>query len=432
MKDEEKSFSPRVILEVELADRSVTWKGDESARLRHRAHVLVRLHSTPLGVFEMELPEHGDAVESIFAEASMQFAADIAEHLDDDKTAALNEVARSEGEPVPNRESVAPCLKGREGLLVNAPSVSVAVATRNRPDLLNRCLTSIYQLDYPDFEVIVVDSSSGDESKILIEENFGNVRYVRNLTGGICTARNRCLTAAGRRYLAFTDDDAVVDKHWLSEIVLALESNPNVACVTGFVMPMELETPAQVLFEESGAFAEGIRRRHLDMKHQEPGSLLPFATGRIGAGVNMAWRRDVFEKIGYFDVALDRCGADDLAVFFDALCAGYEIVYEPNAVVWHQHRRTMEELRLQTLWHATGLGAYLTRCLVKQPGRIWDFVTRLPGGIRYGFAASSVRNKKKSKAFPREITRQEWIGVAKGPAAYVKGSLVARRSRASS
>jgi len=429
---EEESFNPRVILEIELDDRSVKWVGDESARLRRRAHVLVRLHSTPLGAFEMELPEHHDAVDSIFAEAAKQFAREISEHLDHDKIATALEVARSGEKSEPNRKSVPPCLEGRAKLLVDAPSVSVAVVTRNRPDLLKLCLTSIYELDYPDFEVIVVDSSSEDDSEILIEENFPNVRYVRNLTGGICTARNRCLTEANRLYLACTDDDAVVDKHWLSEMVLALESNPNVACVTGFVMPIELETPAQVLFEESGAFAEGVQRRRLDLKHREPGSLLPFATGRIGAGVNMAWRREVFEKIGYFDVALDRCGADDLAVFFDALCAGYEIVYEPGAIVWHRHRRTMEELRMQTLWHATGLGAYLTRCLVKQPGRIWDFLMRVPGGIRYGFSSSSVRNKAKSKTFPREITRQEWIGVAKGPAAYVKGSLAARRSRASS
>jgi hypothetical protein len=166
------------------------------------------------------------------------------------------------------------------------------------------------------------------------------------------------------------------------------------------------------------------------LTNREPGSLLPYATGRIGAGVNMAWRNDVLTKLGYFDIALDTCGAEDLAVFFDALCAGYEIVYRPGAIVWHQHRRTMDELRAQTLWHATGLGAYLTRCLVKEPQRTWDLAKRIPGGLRYGFAARSVRNSKKTDSFPRDVTRQEWIGFLKGPAAYVKGAAAARRSKA--
>jgi len=416
------SFNPRAILELELADHSVRSKGGESPTHRNRALVLVRLHSKPLGVLDVALAEQSDGAEGVFVEVSEKLSALIAEHLAEDAMAGLVlGDARDQGD-------VAPCLRGRVALLKSAPSVSIVLATMNRPVLVNRCLESIYELEYTNYEVIVVDSSTGGETETLISEKFRDVRYIRNLSGGVCVAKNRGAKEAGGRYVAFTDDDAEVDRYWISQLVLTLEGVPSAACATGLVLPLELDTPAQAWFEESGAFVQGIRPRRIDLKHREPGSLLPYATGRIGAGVNMAWRRDTLAELGYFDVALDRCGAEDLAIFFDALCAGYEIVYEPGAIVWHQHRRTVDELRVQTLWHATGLGAYLTRCIVKEPGRIWDLVTRIPRGLRYGFAASSVRNWSKSASFPREVTRQEWIGFVKGPAAYARGSLARRRS----
>jgi glycosyltransferase involved in cell wall biosynthesis len=414
---EEVPIYPRAVLEVELSDHTTRWRGSESFD-RSRAFVLVRLHSKPLGILDVALDGHG--VEGVFSAAAEQLAALIAEHEDEDRSAASDNAD--------DRDKLAPCLRRRAALQENAPTVSVVLATKNRPVLAGRCLESIFGLDYTNYEVVVVDSSTDEETGTLIHDKFRSVRYVRNESGRVCVAKNRGAREATGKYVAFTDDDAEVDRHWISELVLALEDVPNAACATGLVVPLELDTPAQVWFEESGAFVEGIHPRRIGLQHREPGSLLPYATGRIGAGVNMAWRRQVLSEIGYFDVALDRCGAEDLAAFFDALCAGYEIVYEPRAIVWHQHRRTVEELRQQTLWHATGLGAYLTRCLAKEPGRIFDLVTRIPGGLRYGFAASSVRNRRKTSSFPREVTRQEWIGFVKGPAAYVKGSLAARRS----
>ena len=421
MTDEEDRFKSRAILELELSDHSVKWRGGRLSPTQNRALALVRMHSTPLGVLDVALAEQDDSVEGVFVEVSEQLAAIIAEHIDEDKIGGLLPGNSRDGGETPS------CLRGRAALLKSAPSVSIVLATMNRPLLLDRCLESIFALDYTNYEVIVVDSSTGGETETLIRERFPDARYVRNFSGRVCVAKNRGARIANGQYVAFTDDDAEVDRFWIAELVLALEAVPGAACATGLVLPSELETPAQLWFEESGAFVEGIRPRRIGLKQREPGSLLPYATGRIGAGVNMAWRRQTLQELGNFDIALDRCGAEDLAAFFDALCAGHEIVYEPGAIVWHQHRRTVEELRVQTLWHATGLGAYLTRCLVREPGRIWDLVTRIPGGLRYGFAASSVRNRRKSASFPREVTRQEWIGFVKGPGAYFKGTLAARR-----
>jgi len=412
-------FAPRAILELEIDDHSIRHKGDESTLQRERALVLVRLHSAPIGVLDLALA--GRSPDRLFEDASEELHALISEHMNDDQE------LKSE----PGERTAVPCQAGRVALLASPPRASVVLATKNRPKLARRCLESIFQLDYPNFEVVVVDSSDGDETKNVIEEHFREVNYVPNSSGRVCVAKSRGAKEARGQYVAFTDDDAEVDRYWLSELVLALQSSPSVACATGLVLPLELETQAQLWFEESGAFVEGIRPRRISLADREPGSLLPYATGRIGAGVNMAWRTDVLTGLGFFDIALDKCGAEDLAVFFDALCAGFEIVYTPGAIVWHQHRRTVDELRRQTLWHATGLGAYLTRCLAKEPARTWDLIRRIPGGLRYGFAARSVRNNKKTRSFPKEVTRQEWIGFLKGPVAYASGVLAVRRARSS-
>jgi len=88
---------------------------------------------------------------------------------------------------------------------------------------------------------------------------------------------------------------------------------------------------------------------------------------RIGVGTNMAYRRIVFDEIGAFDTALDvgtpSGGAGDLDMFHRVLLAGGVIRYEPEALVWHQHRRDMEGLRRQLYQNGCGFGVFLIKRL---------------------------------------------------------------------
>jgi glycosyltransferase involved in cell wall biosynthesis len=345
-----------------------------------------------------------------------------------------------EGLPAP---SAPPCLKRRRELLLDAPSASVIICTRNRSDLLARSLSSLGEQEYPAWELIVVDGSETSETADVVRADFPEVRYLHVGDNGLSVARNRGISAASGSVVAFTDDDVRVDPHWLVELVSALESDQAVACATGAVLPLSLETPAQRWFEESGGFTEGLRRRTIGLDQAaERGSLLPYATGRIGAGVSMAWRTSILRELGGFDVAFDaltppwppraRNGSsgEDVAAFFDALVSGYRIVFEPSAIVFHEHRRTYAELERQLYWHGIGLGAYLTRCLTTRPARILDFARLVPSGLRYGFASDSPRNQEKSATFPPQLTRAERRGVIHGPFAYLRGLPLTRRLRA--
>lgn len=422
-------FAPVALVEAELSGplESVPTT-DASGRAYCAAHVLVRLHTRPLAVLELELGTEGLPGDALAGSIWERLGPRINAHLRDD---GLPEVSCIDRGGLGPRSSTPRCLEARAALLRAAPHASVIVGTRNRPDVIGRCLGALQEQEYPNYAIIVADGSRSPDTRQIVERDFPAVQYVRIEQGGVCVGKNCALREAAGEVVAFTDDDAVADRHWLAEHVAALGSSERVACTTGLALALELDTPAQLWFEESGAFVEGLERRSISLERRERHSLLPYATGRIGAGVNMAWRTQVLRELGGFDPALDSCGAEDLALFFDAMCAGYEIVYEPGAIVHHQHRRTYDELARQIYWHSVGLGAYLTRCLVTQPGRIPELLARVPRGVLYGFHSTSPRNTKKSTNFPPALTRAERRGVVSGPYAYLKGARAAKRRLAS-
>ncbi len=242
------------------------------------------------------------------------------------------------------------------------PSISVIVCTRNHPDVLRRQLVSLQQIRYPaDHEVIVVDNAPTDDRTECVCRDFPNVRYFREPIPGLDFARNTGLKAARYQVVAYTDDDARVDSGWL----MALGKNylrPEVHCVTGLTLPMEMRTGAQYYFELYGGMQRGFRRKmYRPTTKWTP--YIPLGSGAFGAGVNLSVRRDVALSLGGFDEALDTGsltrGGGDLDMMARVIRAGGCLVYDPAAIVWHQHRQTMKQLRGQMWDYGFGFYAYL-------------------------------------------------------------------------
>jgi GT2 family glycosyltransferase len=241
-------------------------------------------------------------------------------------------------------------------------SASVVVCTRDRADELAAGLPGLQQMAEQGHDVIVVDNASRDDATERLVAAYPRVRYVREPRPGLDIARNRGLREARGEVVAFTDDDARVDAGWLDALRRNFD-DPMVAVVTGITLPAELDTEAQLWFEETSGFGRGFVRREYDSA-----VLSPFAAGRVGAGVNMAVRRGALADIGLFDEALD-CGVEtrsggDQEFFYRVLARGFRVVYEPAAVVWHRHRREWAALR--DCLHAYGVGvvAWWTRALL--------------------------------------------------------------------
>ncbi len=303
------------------------------------------------------------------------------------------------------------------------PRASVAVCTRERPDNLARCLAALAALPDDGQEVLVVDNRPETRRTEQLVRGFPGIRYVCQPEGGLNAARNRALRSATGEIVAFTDDDAVVDAGWLRALLRNF-SDPRVLCTTGLTMPSELETEAQEIFERYSPFGRGFRRRLFSAAEMNP-----LAVGQVGAGANMALRRSTLQHVGEFDEALDggtptRSGGDH-EMFSRILAAGYLITYDPAALSWHRHRRSIEELRDTLEGYGTGVYAMWTRALLANR-ELGGFRLAL-SWFRHGQLPELLRSlRPASRRVPLSLLVAEWRGCLGGPAAY----LAARRARA--
>lgn len=239
------------------------------------------------------------------------------------------------------------------------PPISVVVCTRDRLLSLERCLGALARLDYPTYEVVVVDNCSRDAKVRELAVDKG-LRYVREDSPGLDWARNRGIREARYDIIAFIDDDALAAPGWLRGVARGFQG-PEVMVVTGMVLPAELETQAQIDFEAYGGMSKGFTT--ITIRRDESSERDMLWASRWGVGANMAFRRTLFESVGEFDVALDvgtpTGGGGDIEFFHRAVRAGYALCYEPAAMAFHVHRRESVALKRQIYNNGRSFVAYL-------------------------------------------------------------------------
>lgn len=245
------------------------------------------------------------------------------------------------------------------GSVADEPSITIAVCTRNRPDRLVRCLAAISRLEGLDrhVDVLVVDNASSDSRTRDTVGADASARYVYEPVPGLDFARNRAVAESSATLVAFIDDDALVDRRWLRALRRAWAANPDAGGLTGSILPWELRTPAQVLFELRGGFGRSFQpMRYGRTLGEDP--YYPCHAGIFGSGCNMVFRRDLLRELGGFDEALDTGpplpASGDLDMFFRVVMSGHPLVYAPQMAVFHEHRLDPGGLTYQ-MW-TWGLG----------------------------------------------------------------------------
>jgi GT2 family glycosyltransferase len=288
---------------------------------------------------------------------------------------------------------------------VTPPRISVVVCSLlERRDELRRCLDSLAALEYPDFEVIVVDNRAEGAEPV----ELTGVTVVRQTRSCLSAAKNRGIEEATGEIVAFTDDDVVVESNWLTAIAARLHAHPDEAGVMGLVIPTELETPAQVTLEKYyGGFGPRIfepvsHRLRQDWNSlgafsaplidavSDDGSLVRtftlYAAGSLGPGANMAFRTHVLRDIGGFDTAIGpgtpTQSGEDLRLFMRLAQRGLALGFEPASVVRHTHRRDEEGLRKQITAYGIGWSALLAAAVVDDPRHISHMLGTVPRGGR--------------------------------------------------
>lgn len=304
------------------------------------------------------------------------------------------------------------------------PAVTVVIATHDRPSSLLRCLRSVARLDYPSFDVVVVDSApGGDQAATALAGQSWPFRlsYVREPRPGLALAHNAALPQVSGEVVAITDDDVEVDRGWLTALAAGF-CDPATVCVTGLILPAELETQAQLLVEQSGGFARGFVPRVFSLGMRAPGPLFPFAAGRFGSGANMAFRTGWLVSRGGFDAATGAGtpakGGDDLIAFLAVIVDGGKLAYQPAAIVRHWHRPGYEGMRRQAFGYGVGFGSYVAASVWARPALLGAMLSRLVPVLRHLGSPASEKNAGREASFPPELVWRERAGMLAGPFAY--------------
>lgn len=249
-------------------------------------------------------------------------------------------------------------------------SISVIVCTFNRCESLEDTLRSLTAMEVPDgidWDVLVVDNNSTDQTKATVEAIASTctavpVRYVCERTPGLSHARNRGVNSTQSTYIAFTDDDVLVGKDWLANIVRAFETR-RLDCVGGRVVPHWLG-PRPAWLTDNLLYVLAM----LDYG----GAAFDFAGDdpRILFGANFAFRRDLLVRMGMFNVSLGRKGGfgagEDKDVFDKLRAAGGRAAYDPAITVLHKVPPERMDKRYFRKWH---YAAGKDRARISRPSR---------------------------------------------------------------
>jgi GT2 family glycosyltransferase len=202
-----------------------------------------------------------------------------------------------------------------------------------------------------------VDNGSRNEDTKRVASQFAKVRYIVEPRAGLSRARNAGVRLSSRPLIAFTDDDITVGPDWLRHLADALR-DPMVDAASGLVLPAELRTKAQILFEQGfGGFSQGYEPRLYGPDFISRSQHTAAPVWSICAGGNMIVRRTAFESVGMFDEQLGAGAAgcsEDSEFWYRVLAKGGKCAYVPAAVAHHYHREDLESLRQQIFMYMRG------------------------------------------------------------------------------
>jgi GT2 family glycosyltransferase len=271
-------------------------------------------------------------------------------------------------------------LAAMEGRVVPQASekISVIICTRDRPEALARCLRSLQALSHPPHEILVVDNAPRTASTCTFVETFPGIKYICEPTPGLSIARNTGIRHANGTVIAFTDDDVVVHPHWLRQLQCSFVQEA-VMATTGLMLPAELEHEAQCLFQyHFGGPDWDYRAKTFDTQFFDNMKSRGVPTWLIGAGANMAFRREVFDRVGLFDESLGAGASgcsEDSELWYRILAVGGHCAYDPTAVVFHYHRADLDSLNQQAFQYMRGHVTALLTLFTKY--RHWGNLRRL-------------------------------------------------------
>jgi glycosyltransferase involved in cell wall biosynthesis len=232
--------------------------------------------------------------------------------------------------------------------------ISVLIASRNRPKQLDRCLRSLAKCKHKNFEIILVDQGNSDITKnILSKFPFLAITHLQCTYGGKGAALNKGLKSTRGTIIAFTDDDCVVDKYWLSRIERYFHAHPDIAGLFGKTLPYKSQL-------HKGLVCRTVFTKNIPFTTRNP-YIIHYK--KLGIGNNMIFRRSVINKIGGFKEwlgvgSVSQAGGIEGEFIYRALKNKCTLAYEPTIIVYHDKWLTEEQEEILQTKYIIGTTAF--------------------------------------------------------------------------
>lgn len=215
------------------------------------------------------------------------------------------------------------------------PKVSITVVSCNRKDTLKKCLDSLLKLDYPNYEVLVVDNGSKDGSVEMIKRDFPDVKLICNETNlGVVVAHNMGVDNSDAEYLIRVDDDVELDNNFIKELVDVMEKNRSIGISGGKIYWHRTDTiwcvggKINYLTGATTTLGEGEKESGQYDKIREVDYI----------GCCMFVRKEMYDKFGMLDSIFSPVYYEDVEFNARIRRGGYRVVYIPTAIAYHNQQ----------------------------------------------------------------------------------------------
>lgn len=248
--------------------------------------------------------------------------------------------------------------------------VVIIIPVRGCPANLKKCFSSLWELDYPDYEVIVVDDGLSREGLSVLDEFKDKIKVLQSGGYGPSFSRNLAARNTSARFLAFTDSDCIVEKNWLKELMKGFERYPDaVACGGRQRLPADAEKFERKVFlfmKRTGFITDYMRRVKED----------DLIEVNHNPSCNVIYKRDIFLQEGGFLEGL--WPGEDVELDYRLKKKGYKVIFNPAAIVYHYKQKNLKSFSEMMYRYGKAQGF-----LVKKHG-VFRKIQMVPFGLAAG------------------------------------------------
>ena len=223
---------------------------------------------------------------------------------------------------------------------MSVPKVSIIIVNYNGKELLQKCLDSLLNVRYDNFEIILVDNNSTDGTVEFITKNHPSIILIKlDSNKGFAEPNNVAAKISKGKYLLFLNNDTVVTPNFISEMVKVMETDKKIAICQSLLLKPDGSV------DSSGDFID-----HLGVVYNSKTEIDEIREVSSARGASMLVRSDIFEKLDGFDQKFF-VTFEDVDLCWRSWILGYRVLIIPTSIVYHEGGITIKKIKSEIAFH---------------------------------------------------------------------------------